>query len=454
MREKIEWTNPSVKKLAGKDDPIKIIVEKTKQMLLKAMDDGWGGPPYDPMWLAKYLAIQVTSNEDIPDARIIPDGINPRIEYNPHRSRRRIRFSLAHEIAHTLFPDYEKSIHNRSGKHKRIDDWQIELLCNRSAAEILMPVGSLVNPKEIPVTMENVIRIRNKYDVSAEAVLLQLINQTSMPVAMFSAAKINDEENSLYRIEYVVSSSSSTLSFYAGLKISSKSVLSECSAIGYTSKRKEKLFQKYPKLDVECIGVFPSHNSIYPRVLCIIKLKQPSKYEPQGIIYLSGDATDPHGSADKIIVHIVNDKSKRWGKGFGLMISKKWPALRKEFVRWAEKRNNLRLGKLHLFKISDQLLICSMIAQRGYAESTRPKIRYQHLASCLELVALEAKKNDATVHMPRIGTGFAGGDWKIISSLIDEYLIREGVKVTVYDLPNKEKSRTDQNILDYVQDGL
>jgi hypothetical protein len=41
--------------------------------------------------------------------------------------------------------------------------------------------------------------------------------------------------------------------------------------------------------------------------------------------------------------------------------------------------------------------------------------------------------------MPRIGTGYAGGKWPVISELINEKLIKRGVAVTVYDLPGRER---------------
>ena len=169
MPNKIQWTNPSVKELAGQDDPLETIVDKTRQLVLDAMDNGWDGPPYDPFQLAELRKISVVPNTDIPDARIMPTSGNPEIEFNPNRSYARIRFSLAHEIAHTLFPDYKKSIHNRSGRLKRSDDWQIELLCNVSAAEILMPFGPASEIQKIPIKMSNIIAIKDKYHVSTEA---------------------------------------------------------------------------------------------------------------------------------------------------------------------------------------------------------------------------------------------------------------------------------------------
>jgi O-acetyl-ADP-ribose deacetylase (regulator of RNase III) len=42
------------------------------------------------------------------------------------------------------------------------------------------------------------------------------------------------------------------------------------------------------------------------------------------ISYLQGDATSPQAKGNKIIAHICNDLG-RWGKGFVLAISKRWP---------------------------------------------------------------------------------------------------------------------------------
>ena len=43
----------------------------------------------------------------------------------------------------------------------------------------------------------------------------------------------------------------------------------------------------------------------------------------------------------------------------------------------------------------------------------------------------------ASVHMPRIGTGHAGGSWEIIEELVLDTLVHQGVPVTVYSLPVK-----------------
>lgn len=61
--------------------------------------------------------------------------------------------------------------------------------------------------------------------------------------------------------------------------------------------------------------------------------------------------------------------------------------------------------------------------------------RYDAIREGLERVAEFALSRGATIHMPRIGAGLAGGDWSVIERLVDEALSDRGLDVTVYDLP-------------------
>jgi hypothetical protein len=106
-----EWKNASVNLFAAGEDPIALMLEKATEVTLDAQQHGWGGPRFDPFALAEIRHIPVIPNADILDARVLPVGADKfRIEYNPNRPKARIRYSLAHEIAHTLFPDASKQI--------------------------------------------------------------------------------------------------------------------------------------------------------------------------------------------------------------------------------------------------------------------------------------------------------------------------------------------------------
>src|SRR4051812_46947945 len=126
MYSKGYWTNPSVLKFAGSNsDPVAAIIETAQSVVLKAIDDGWKGPPFDPLMLADLLRIEIIARQDVVDARTTPAKNNRfLIEFNPNRPKARIRYSIAHEIAHTFFPDCHEQVRRRSALHENKDDWQ------------------------------------------------------------------------------------------------------------------------------------------------------------------------------------------------------------------------------------------------------------------------------------------------------------------------------------------
>jgi O-acetyl-ADP-ribose deacetylase (regulator of RNase III) len=70
-----------------------------------------------------------------------------------------------------------------------------------------------------------------------------------------------------------------------------------------------------------------------------------------------------------------------------------------------------------------------------------PRIRYGALEKCLEKLADYALTTGASVHMPRIGTGEAGGSWGIVGEIVEDTLSQRHVDVTVYDLPANAETR-------------
>ncbi len=130
---------------AKDSDPFQVLTAKVRDFTFHGFESGWSGPPYDPFALAAIWGIEVSPNKDVVDARIVPaKGGTLRIEFNPDRPTARINYSVAHELGHSLFPDCAEIIRHRV-KHSGAtrDEWQLEMLCNIAAAEILMPIGAL-----------------------------------------------------------------------------------------------------------------------------------------------------------------------------------------------------------------------------------------------------------------------------------------------------------------------
>ena len=154
------------------------------------------------------------------------------------------------------------------------------------------------------------------------------------------------------------------------------------------------------------------------------------------IKFLKGDATLPQGEGPKFIIHICNDVGA-WGKGFVLAISKRWPEPEREYRNWyATRVVSFSLGMIQTVQVEPQLHVVNMIAQSGlrWTNKTQPPIRYDALETCLKQVANRAKALNASVHMPRIGCGLAGGKWNLIEPIIIETLCSNNIPVSVYDL--------------------
>ena len=149
------------------------------------------------------------------------------------------------------------------------------------------------------------------------------------------------------------------------------------------------------------------------------------------INYLKGDATSPQAKGCKIICHICNDLGG-WGKGFVLAISKRWPEPEADYRQWHRTQNQFGLGEVKFIKVTEDIYVSNMIAQEGINSKGSP-IRYEAVEACLQKLAAEAKELNASIHMPRIGCGLAGGNWDKIEPIIERTLLLENIDVYVYD---------------------
>ena len=150
-----------------------------------------------------------------------------------------------------------------------------------------------------------------------------------------------------------------------------------------------------------------------------------------------GDATQPTGKGNKVICHVCNDRGA-WGSGFVKALSARWSAPETDYRQWFKngEAEDFRLGSVRLIQVEPDIWVANMIAQYG----TRPKgntpaIRYEFLEECLKQVAHQAIQLEATLHMPKIGSGLAGGDWNKIKRIVEVVLTQAGVCGTFYELP-------------------
>jgi len=432
----IEWTHPSVHRLletAREDDPIAAIERRAREIVVDAIEEGWDGPPYDPFRLADILGIDVVARQDLDDARLISQTTSPRIEFNPARRPARVRFSIAHEIGHFLFPDYGDRPRYRDASERRGDDWQLEILCNIAAAEFLMPLGAFPIGESKDLSLPHLLDLRSRFGVSTEALLRRAVRLTDEPSGLFAATRLSDALG--FRIDYVVPSRNWTPPVQSGDRIDATSVLSRCTAVGFSDDSTE--MWDHEEVRVQAVGVPPYPGHSFPRLVGLLRPTEGVAAPPTSLRYVRGDASHPRTEGPAVIAHIVNDRARSWGgRGFARSLIDHFPEARDAYAEWTTG-GNLRRGAIHLTRIGEELWIASLVAQAGYGDvpTRRPRLRFGALRESLRALATFAIEHGADVHMPPIGTGQGGARWPQVRDLILEELVDRGVSTTVYVLP-------------------
>ena len=154
-----------------------------------------------------------------------------------------------------------------------------------------------------------------------------------------------------------------------------------------------------------------------------------------GITYVRGDATVPLGKGVKVIAHVCNDMGG-WGKGFVLALSRRWPEPEASYRAWHRDRahNDFGLGAARFVQVGPYTWVANLIGRHGTRTGSKGvPVRYEAIDTALGLLADKALGLDASVHMPRIGCGLAGGTWSRVEPLIAGRLVGHGISVTVYD---------------------
>lgn len=169
-------SHPSVLALLAADgtttDPAVAIRRRARALVEEVRAEfGFEGPPFDARTLASIRGFKVTHTAEgfrnDQDACIGPGFI----AVNSTKPAVRQRYSVAHEVIHTLFPDYEEEL-RRAGVLWRAenDDSDVERLCQIGAAELVMPAFAFAPSLErLGLSLSTILSLRAEYDVSLEA---------------------------------------------------------------------------------------------------------------------------------------------------------------------------------------------------------------------------------------------------------------------------------------------
>jgi len=327
-------------------------------------------------------------------------------------------------------------VRNRGVKDERKpDNWQLEVLCNIGAAELLMPHGSFSQLAKMQLSIDSVMELRKKFDVSVEACLIRLVKLSRASCAAFGASKHSDGS---YRIDYVIPASGWEYQVSVGQPLPEPCAVSDANAIGYVAKGDE-LWGTGQPIRVECVGLAPYPGGLAPRVVGLLLARRHTDYQAPEIDEVKGDALTPRGPGSKIIAHVIPNTHRLWGgRGFAAQVRKRYPAVWSTFQsQTTDIRKVPQLGEVYIGSAGEDVTFMHMVAQRGIGPSSTQRLQYSALSKCLKEVQALALKSKATVHMPPIGTGHGGAAWDVIRELIVQELVDAGVPTTVYDLPGK-----------------
>lgn len=431
---KRKWSHHSVKKLiaeSGNSDPIDEIRKRVRNLVVKAFELGWEGPPFSPVQLAKYFNIEVMPNDSLIDARIVPQESNCfHIQYNPFQKPTRINFSISHEITHTLFSDCAESVRYREESPSA--NRELEQLCNIGAAEIQLPYAVFSHDaNQAEPSINGLIELATKYKASLESVFIRYTEVIDMPCIVLIGIFQTDVK---LVIDYYKTSRFSKVKLPASFEIPSDSKAYECISPGWTSRETvtwEYLGEPY---ELSSVGISPYKRDNKPRVGMLLFPRKHVNSSPElrKVILEYGDATKPRGKGKQIIAQVVNT-SAALGRGFGYSLTQNYPVVKEALKKWHEDKNTFVLGNTQLVEVNSNLFVFQMLAQKGiFAKGDEIPLKYNSLRICLIKLREKAIELKCSIHMPAIGAGQAKGDWNIIIGMIHDELVNFGIQVNIY----------------------
>lgn len=122
-----------------------------------------------------------------------------------------------------------------------------------------------------------------------------------------------------------------------------------------------------------------------------------------------------------IIVHGCNAQGVM-GSGIAKEVKYRWPLAFEVYQRalaGAGHTSGDPLGTVSFCAVAPNLHVANAITQRTFGKDGRRFVDYQAVQRCFEVVIKQAIHLDLPVHYPQIGAGLGGGDWAVISDIIE-----------------------------------
>ncbi len=125
---------------------------------------------------------------------------------------------------------------------------------------------------------------------------------------------------------------------------------------------------------------------------------------------------------------------KTMGAGVAAAIRKRWPAVYQADVDYNDYDEEEKIGEFSTVKV-DGKQVYNIYTQVGYKPRNTDHFEYDGFREGLAKVMKDMKAHGlATLALPKIGAGLAGGDWTRIETIINEVSDEANIPVTIYEL--------------------
>jgi len=134
-----------------------------------------------------------------------------------------------------------------------------------------------------------------------------------------------------------------------------------------------------------------------------------------------------------IVIHCCNNIGA-WGSGFVIAINNRFGTKPMEIYR----AGSWELGDISFYyNEKEDIGIYNIIGQDGIVGIDNPRpIRYDAIYEGCEKVLADANKkfgDQWEIHMPKMGSGLAQGNWSVIRTIVEQIFSIHGIDVWVYN---------------------
>lgn len=185
----------------GEEDPFEAVRFKARAVVADFHHAFPEAPPFDVNAMASMRGLHLSDDDPrfSADSEIAPEA-DGRVVLRINRSRplTRQRFSVCHEIGHTLFPDYKLAVRCRKGNGGTFADPNdlLETLCDVAASELMFPTPWFRDRIErMELRAASLASLADEYQASREAMARRFVELHSEPLAaVFFSWKLKPTE--------------------------------------------------------------------------------------------------------------------------------------------------------------------------------------------------------------------------------------------------------------------